>query len=71
VREGLVAIQCGAFHLSVGGRKYFNTTPLGRAVTGTAWIREGAPEGTVFLENAIDEDSASMIEGPLVEVRRS
>ena len=33
----------------------------GRAVTGTAWIREGAPEGTVFLENAIDEDSASML----------
>src|SRR4051812_11400448 len=26
VREGLVAIQCGAFHLSVGGKKYFNTT---------------------------------------------
>ena len=33
VREGLIAIQCGAFHLSVGGKKYFNTTPLGRAVT--------------------------------------
>jgi len=28
VREGLIAIQCGAFHLSVGGKKYFNTTPL-------------------------------------------
>jgi argininosuccinate synthase len=39
VREGLVAIQCGAFHLSTGGRKYFNTTPLGRAVTTTAIIR--------------------------------
>jgi argininosuccinate synthase len=39
VREGLVAIQAGAFHLSVGGRKYFNTTPLGRAVTTTAIIR--------------------------------
>jgi argininosuccinate synthase len=38
-REGLVAIQAGAFHLSVGGRKYFNTTPLGRAVTTTAIIR--------------------------------
>jgi len=34
--EGLVAIQTGAFHLSSGGKKYFNTTPLGRAVTGTA-----------------------------------
>ncbi len=39
VREGLIAIQCGAFHLSSGGRKYFNTTPLGRAVTTTALIR--------------------------------
>jgi argininosuccinate synthase len=39
VREGIVAIQCGAFHLSSGGKKYFNTTPLGRAVTTTAIIR--------------------------------
>jgi argininosuccinate synthase len=39
VREGLTAIQCGAFHLSSGGKKYFNTTPLGRAVTTTAIIR--------------------------------
>jgi len=39
VREGLLAIQCGAFHLSVGGKKYFNTTPLGRAVTTTAIVR--------------------------------
>ncbi len=38
VREGLTAIQCGAFHLSSGGKKYFNTTPLGRAVTTTAII---------------------------------
>lgn len=38
-REGLTAIQCGAFHLQVGGKKYFNTTPLGRAVTGTAIVR--------------------------------
>ncbi|MBK8590769.1 MAG: argininosuccinate synthase [Sandaracinaceae bacterium] len=38
-REGIVAIQCGAFHLSVGGKKYFNTTPLGRAVTTTAIVR--------------------------------
>ena len=38
-REGLAAIQCGAFHLHVGGKKYFNTTPLGRAVTGTAIVR--------------------------------
>ena len=39
VREGLAAIQCGAFHLSSGGKKYFNTTPLGRAVTTTAIVR--------------------------------
>ena len=39
VREGIVAIQCGAFHLSTGGRRYFNTTPLGRAVTTTAIVR--------------------------------
>jgi argininosuccinate synthase len=38
-REGLFAIQCGAFHLASGGKKYFNTTPLGRAVTTTAIIR--------------------------------
>jgi argininosuccinate synthase len=39
VREGLIAIQCGAFHLSSGGKKYFNTTPLGRAVTTTAIVQ--------------------------------
>jgi argininosuccinate synthase len=38
VREGLIAIQCGAFHLASAGRKYFNTTPLGRAVTTTAIV---------------------------------
>lgn len=38
-REGVIAIQCGAFHLSTGGKKYFNTTPLGRAVTTTHIIR--------------------------------
>jgi argininosuccinate synthase len=45
VKEGIVAIQCGAFHLSVGGRKYFNTTPLGRAVTTTAIIRAMREDG--------------------------
>jgi argininosuccinate synthase len=34
VEEGLVALQCGAFHIATAGRTYFNTTPLGRAVTG-------------------------------------
>src|SRR5882724_11415288 len=37
-QEGLAAIQCGAFHISTGGNTYFNTTPLGRAVTGTALV---------------------------------
>ena len=44
-REGLTAIQCGAFHLHVGGKKYFNTTPLGRAVTGTAIVRAMKHDG--------------------------
>ncbi len=43
--EGIVAIQCGAFHLSTGGRKYYNTTPLGRAVTATAIIRAMRDDG--------------------------
>ena len=38
VHEGLVALQCGAFHISTAGRTYFNTTPLGRAVTGTMLV---------------------------------
>ena len=38
VREGLVALQCGAFHISTAGRPYFNTTPIGRAVTGTMLV---------------------------------
>jgi argininosuccinate synthase len=44
-REGIVAIQCGAFHLSTGGKKYFNTTPLGRAITATAIIRAMRADG--------------------------
>jgi argininosuccinate synthase len=38
VAEGIGAIQCGAFHISTGGNTYFNTTPLGRAVTGTMLV---------------------------------
>jgi argininosuccinate synthase len=37
-QQGVVAIQCGAFHLQTAGRRYFNTTPLGRAVTSTAIV---------------------------------
>ena len=44
-REGIIALQCGAFHLATAGRKYFNTTPLGRAVTGTAIARAMTEDG--------------------------
>ena len=39
VEEGFAAIACGAFHIRSGGKTYFNTTPLGRAVTGTMLVR--------------------------------
>jgi argininosuccinate synthase len=39
VEEGLAALACGAFHIRSAGRTYFNTTPLGRAVTGTLLVR--------------------------------
>src|SRR3954449_13091447 len=38
VHEGIAAIQSGAFHVSTAGVAYFNTTPLGRAVTGTMLV---------------------------------
>ncbi|HZB25559.1 MAG TPA: argininosuccinate synthase [Vicinamibacterales bacterium] len=38
VAEGLAALQCGAFHIATAGVPYFNTTPLGRAVTGTMLV---------------------------------
>jgi argininosuccinate synthase len=45
VREGLMALQCGAFHIKTAGRTYFNTTPLGRAVTGTLLVRAMKEDG--------------------------
>jgi argininosuccinate synthase len=45
VHEGLVALQCGAFHIASGGRAYFNTTPLGRAVTGTMLVQAMHDDG--------------------------
>ena len=45
VREGLIALQCGAFHISSAGKTYFNTTPIGRAVTGTLLVRAMAEDG--------------------------
>ena len=38
VNEGIAALQCGAFHITTAGVPYFNTTPLGRAVTGTMLV---------------------------------
>ena len=48
VSEGLAALMCGAFHITTAGRKYYNTTPIGRAVTGT------------MLVNAMKEDGVSV-----------
>ena len=45
VREAFAALQCGAFHIQTAGRRYFNTTPLGRAVTGTLLVKEMAAHG--------------------------
>ena len=45
VEEGLAAVACGAFHLRSAGRAYFNTTPLGRAVTGTLLVRAMHEDG--------------------------
>ncbi|MDQ2683433.1 MAG: argininosuccinate synthase [Chloroflexota bacterium] len=61
VGEGLAALQCGAFHISTAGVTYFNTTPLGRAVTGTmlvAAMKEDGVEiwgdGSTFKGNDIE-----------------
>ncbi len=45
VEEGFAAIACGAFHIRSGGKQYFNTTPLGRAVTGTMLVRAMLQDG--------------------------
>jgi len=61
VAEGLAALQCGAFHISTAGATYFNTTPIGRAVTGTmlvAAMREDNVDiwgdGSTFKGNDIE-----------------
>jgi len=61
VGEGLAALQCGAFHITTAGATYFNTTPLGRAVTGTmlvAAMRQDAVniwgDGSTFKGNDIE-----------------
>ena len=60
-REGLVALACGAFHIATAGRRYFNTTPLGRAVTGTLLVRAMAAhdvdiwgDGSTYKGNDIE-----------------
>ena len=45
VEEGLTAIACGAFHIRTGSKVYFNTTPLGRVVTGTLLVRAMTEDG--------------------------
>src|SRR4029078_7496718 len=59
--EGIAALQCGAFHISTAGVPYFNTTPLGRAVTGTMLVvsmKEDAVniwgDGSTFKGNDIE-----------------
>jgi argininosuccinate synthase len=59
--EGLAALRCGAFHIQTAGRRYFNTTPLGRAVTGTLLVREMAAydveiwgDGSTYKGNDIE-----------------
>jgi argininosuccinate synthase len=61
VEEGLAALACGAFHIRSAGRAYFNTTPLGRAVTGTLLVRAMAADdvhiwgdGSTFKGNDIE-----------------
>ena len=61
VAEGLAALQCSAFHISTAGATYFNTTPLGRAVTGTMLVlamREDGvgiwSDGSTFKGNDIE-----------------
>jgi argininosuccinate synthase len=61
VAEGLAVLQCGAFHISTAGAAYFNTTPIGRAVTGTmlvAAMKEDAVniwgDGSTFKGNDIE-----------------
>src|SRR5258708_23619755 len=53
VAEGIAAIQCGAFHISTAGATYFNTTPLGRAVTGTMLVvAMKADEGPLWRDGS-------------------
>ena len=54
VEEGLSAIACGAFHIRSGGKTYFNTTPLGRVVTGTLLVRAMQDDERLDLGRRLD-----------------
>jgi argininosuccinate synthase len=45
VQQGMAALQCGAFHIASAGKHYFNTTPIGRAVTGTLLVKAMEEDG--------------------------
>jgi argininosuccinate synthase len=76
VREGLVALQCGAFHISSAGRTYFNTTPIGRAVAGTMLVTAMAEDdvhvwgdGSTYRGNDIERFYRyALLANPNVEI---
>jgi argininosuccinate synthase len=60
-RAGLEALRCGAFHIQTAGKRYFNTTPLGRAITGTMLVKAMAAhdvdiwgDGSTYKGNDIE-----------------
>src|SRR4051794_29376681 len=64
VEEGLAALACGPFHVRSAGRAYFNTTPLGRAATGTMLVRAMGEDdvdfggaGSTFKGNHIERST--------------
>src|ERR1039458_10092372 len=69
VREGIAALQAGAFHITTAGVPYFNTTPIGRAVTGTMLVA-AMQEDDVIPRAALEygAEKARLIDcrGPLV-----
>ena len=54
VEEGLAALVCGAFHIRLRPAAYFNTTPLGRAVTGTMLVRAMHEDDVRHLGRRVD-----------------
>src|SRR5579871_612957 len=63
VEEGLAALCCGAFHIRSGGRAYFNTTPLGRAVAGTLLVRAMLEDALQIYKPWLDADFVSELGG--------